>query len=73
MRRKKSPRTREAVIDELNQLVEGRHPDCQTVVGRFIRDPEQQQASVLLHKAIEAEGRHRAGRLIGPPPGWLLP
>lgn len=73
MRRKKSPLSREAVIDELNQLVEGRHPGCQTLVGRFIRDPELQQASMLLYNAIKAEDRIRACGLIDPPPGWLLP
>lgn len=65
--------TREAVLAELTELAEGRHPDCQTITGRFIRDPEFQQASEILCRAIQAEQRqHRSGK-ISPPPGWLLP
>lgn len=73
MRRAKSSRTRQAVLGELNQLIEGRHPDCQTLAGRFLRDPEFQQVSTLLYSAIKAEDRIRACELIEPPPGWLLP
>jgi hypothetical protein len=64
---------REAVLDELTQLIEGRHPRCQTVIARFLRDPEFQQASELLAKAIEEEQRRRRSAVINLPPGWLLP
>jgi hypothetical protein len=64
---------REAVLDELTQLIEGRHPRCQTIIARFLRDPEFQQASELLAKAIEEEQRRRRGAVINIPPGWLLP
>lgn len=58
---------------ELTDLTEGRHPDYQTITGRFIRDPEFQQASEILYRAIQAEQRaHRSGE-INPPPGGLLP
>lgn len=73
MRYKESSRTRTAVLDELNQLIEGRHPDCQTFTGRFLRDPKFQQASMLLYSAIKTEDRIRACELIAPPPSWLLP
>jgi hypothetical protein len=64
---------REAVLDELTQLIEGRHPRCQTIIARFLRDPEFQQASELLTKAIEEEQRRRRSAAINLPPGWLLP
>jgi hypothetical protein len=67
------PTRRKAVLDELTQLIEGRHPRCQTITARFLRDPEFQQASELLAKAIEEEQRRRRGAIINLPPGWLLP
>ena len=70
---RKSKAAREAVLDELTQLIEGRHPRCQTIIARFLRDPEFQQASELLAKAIEEEQRHRRSTVINLPPGWLLP
>ncbi|MGH9454325.1 MAG: hypothetical protein ACRD2O_10205 [Terriglobia bacterium] len=65
--------TREAVLDELTELIEGRHPDCQTITGRFLRDPEFQQASDLLASAIQAEQRRPRSAFISPPAAWLLP
>ncbi len=70
---RKSKITREAVLDELTQLIEGRHPNCQTITARFLRDPEFQQASELLASAIEAAQRRPQCAVINPPPGWLLP
>ena len=64
---------REAVLDELTQLIEGRHPRCQTIIARFLRDPQFQQTSELLAKAIEEEQRRRRSAVINLPPGWLLP
>ena len=64
---------RKAVLDELTQLIEGRHPHCQTIIARFLRDPEFQQASELLAKAIEEEQRCRRSAAINLPPVWLLP
>lgn len=69
----KTPSTRKAVLAELTDLAEGRHPDYQTITERFIRDPEFQQASEILYRAIRAEQHPRRGGEINPPPGWLLP
>jgi hypothetical protein len=71
---RKSKVAREAVLAELAAMAEGRHPDCNTIIGRFIRDPELQQASKILCDAIQAEYHHRpAGDITPPPPAWLLP
>jgi hypothetical protein len=70
---RKSKTSREAVLDELTQLIEGRHPNCQTITARFLRETEFQQASELLASAIEAEQRRPQCAVINPPPGWLLP
>jgi len=71
---RKSKVTREAVLAELAAMAEGRHPDCSTITGRFIRDPELQQASKILCDAIQAEYHHQpAGDITPPPPAWLLP
>ena len=69
----KSTITREAALAELALMAEGRHPDCKTITGRFIRDPELQQAAKILRDAIQTESyRHGHGE-IAPPPTWLLP
>jgi hypothetical protein len=69
-----SQTTRSAVLAELALIAEGRHPDCNTITGRFIRDPELQQASKILCDAIQAEYHHQpAGDITPPPPAWLLP
>jgi hypothetical protein len=73
MERQIASTTREAVLDELTERLEGRHPSCQTITEKFIRDPEFQQASQLLAKAIQAERHHRRTTIVNPPPGWLLP
>ncbi len=65
--------TREAVLAELADLAEGRHPDCQTVTARFMRSEEWKQASIILRSAIQAESCHRRHGEIAPPSGWLLP
>jgi hypothetical protein len=62
--------TREAVLAELAAKAEGRHPDCHTITGRFIRDPELQQASKILCDAIQVEYHHQPA---SDPPAWLLP
>ena len=69
-----SQTTRSAVLAELALMAEGRHPDCNTITGRFIRDPELQQASKILCDAIQAEYHHQpASDITPPPPAWLLP
>ena len=65
---------REAVLAELASMAEGRHPDCNTITGRFIRDPELQHASKILCDAIQAEYHHQpTSDMTPPPPAWLLP
>ena len=69
-----SQATRSAVVSELGAMAEGRHPDCNTITGRFIRDPELQQASKILRDAIQAEYCRQPAIDIAPsPPAWLLP
>jgi len=67
--------TREAVLAELALMLEGRHPDCESLIGRFLRDPEYQQATKILSNAIQVESYRRLARRdeIPSPPGWLLP
>jgi len=70
----KSKVTRGAVLAELAAMTEGRHPDCNTITGRFIRDPKLQQASKILCDAIQAEYHHQpASDIVPSPPTWLLP
>ncbi len=71
---RKSKVAREVVLAELAAMAEGRHPDCNTIIGRFIRDPELQQASKILCDAIQAEYYRQPTSDITPsPPAWLLP
>ena len=71
---RKSKVTREAALAELAAMAEGRHPDCQTITGRFLRDPKLQQASKILGDAIQAEYcGPLASDIVPPPPAWLLP
>jgi uracil DNA glycosylase len=70
---KKASLTREAVLNELSELLEGCHPNCQTITERFLRDPEFQQAAELLASAIQQEYRWRRNAILAPPPSWLLP
>ena len=70
---RKSTITREAVLAELALMAEGRHPDCNSITGRFIRDPELQQASKILCGAIQADSHRHRHADITPPPAWLLP
>jgi hypothetical protein len=65
--------TREVVLAELTELAEGRHPVCQTVAGKFMRDEEWKQASIVLREAIQQERFRRVGSELPAPPGWLLP
>ena len=74
-RRSRKPKiTREAALAELALMAEGRHPECNTITGRFIRDPELQQASKILYDAIQGESYRQPRSDITPaPPAWLLP
>lgn len=65
--------TREAVLAELAELAEGRHPACQTITARFMRSEEWKQASSILWEAIQRQRFGRGGSELPAPPGWLLP
>lgn len=67
--------TREAVLAELTQMAEGRHPGCETLIARFLRDPQYQQAAKILSDAIQVESYRRltVRDEIPAPPAWLLP
>ena len=66
---------REAILAELSQMAEGRHAGCETLIARFLRDPQYQQAAKILSDAIQVESYRRLTRrdAIPVPPAWLLP
>jgi len=64
---------KQAVLGELELLVEDRHPRNQTLMARFERCRDDQAASGLLHEALGAMGQWRKGTALAPPPGWLPP
>jgi hypothetical protein len=65
--------TREAVLAELAELAEGRHPSCQSVPARFLRSEEWKQASRILWEAIQQQRFRRVDSELPAPPAWLLP
>jgi hypothetical protein len=69
----KTSLTREAVLRQLDDLAEGRHPTCQTVTAKFMRSEEWKQASNILREAIQQESFRRGATDLPAPPGWLLP
>ena len=64
---------KQAVLGQLDLLVEDRHPQNQTLMARFVRCRDYQAATGLLHEALGAMGRWRNGTALAPPPGWLPP
>ena len=70
---RKSKTTKEAVLAELAELAEGRHPECRSITWRFLQCPELQRASKILSEAIHAESYQHGNGKILPPPGSLLP
>ena len=64
---------KQAVLGELELLVEDRHPQNQTLMARFVRCRDYQAATGLLHEALVAMRRRRKGTALAPPPGWLPP
>ena len=65
--------TRQAVLAELESLRQGRHTRYQTLLGRFSRCREWQQAASLCAAAVEASGRSSNHTPLDAPPGWLPP
>ncbi|MGD0460675.1 MAG: hypothetical protein ABSC21_23385 [Terriglobia bacterium] len=65
--------TKQAVLAELESLRQGRHARYQTLVGRFARCRELQQAATLCAAAVEASARTYNRTPLDAPPGWLPP
>ncbi|MGA9056103.1 MAG: hypothetical protein WB763_06270 [Terriglobia bacterium] len=65
--------TKRAVLAELERLRQGRHARYQTLVGRFARCQELQQAAALCAAAVDASARTYNRTPLDAPPGWLPP
>jgi len=65
--------TKRTVLAELESLRQGRHARYQTLIGRFARCPELQQAASLAAAAAEASARTYHRTPLAAPPGWLPP
>jgi hypothetical protein len=70
---KKKEVTKQAVLAELEGLRQGRHARYQTLLGRFSRCRDWQQAATLCAAAIEASARTYNRTPLDAPPGWLPP
>jgi len=62
-----------AVLRELEQLTQDRHPRNQNLVRRFARCPHIQRSVELLSSAVKRNDRWSGGIHLSPPPGWLPP
>jgi len=65
--------TKRAVLAELKRLRQGRHARYQTLLGRFARCRELQEAAALHAAAVEASARTYNRTPFDAPPGWLPP
>jgi hypothetical protein len=65
--------TKRAVLAELERLRQGRHARYRTLVGRFVRCPEQKSLAALFAAAVEASARTNNRTPLDAPPGWLPP
>ena len=65
--------TKQAVLVELESLRQGRHARYQTLLGRFSRCQDWQQAASLCAAAVEASTRTYNRTPVEAPPGWLPP
>jgi hypothetical protein len=70
-RRKEDAKT--AVLRELEQLNQDRHPRNQSLVRRFVRCGKLQEPVQILARAVEGSGRWSSGTHLTAPPGWLPP
>jgi hypothetical protein len=66
-------KAKKAALDELGRLSEGRHSRNQTLLARFARCQELQQAAHSFAQALDAELRVNGATPLAPPPGWLPP
>jgi hypothetical protein len=64
---------KQAVLGELELLAGDRHPRNQTLIARFARCADYQNAMRLLAEALGSMGRWQKGSPLSPPPGWLPP
>ena len=53
------PMKQAQILRELEHLAQGKHPDQQTPLMRFIRCPDWQQAAELILRALSAASRQR--------------
>ena len=66
-------KAKQAVLNELKRRSEDRHPRNQTLLARFARCVQFQQAVLALSRAVDAERRAHCATPLAPPPGWLPP
>ena len=66
-------KAKQAVLAELQQRSEERHPRNQTLLARFARCPQIQQTVLVLSRALDAERRAHCATPLAPPPGWMPP
>ncbi len=66
-------KAKQAVLAELKQRTEDRHPRNQTLLARFTRCTELQQTVLVISRAVDAERHAHCAAPLIPPPGWLPP
>ena len=72
-RKRRKEDAKMAVLRELEQLTQDRHPRNRSLVRRFARCPQIQRSVQILARAVEGNGRQSGGTHLAPPPGWLPP
>jgi hypothetical protein len=64
---------KQAVLGELKLLAGDRHPRNQTLIARFARCTDYQNATRLLTEALGTTAHWQKGSPLSPPPGWFPP
>ena len=64
---------KKAVLRELEQLTQDRHPRNRSLVRRFAQVPPNSKVTQIFARAVEGNGRWSSGTHLSPPPGWLPP
>jgi len=72
-RKRRKEDAKKAVLRELEQLTQDRHPRNRSLVRRFAKCPQIQRSSQVFARAVEGNGRWSSGTHLSPPPGWLPP
>ena len=65
--------SRGEAMAELELLAEGRHSSQQTLLERYRRCSDWQQASLILSHAVNRGPARRQSPHLTPPPAWLPP